>query len=174
MVPNFYFIFIFLNLINALTWISWLCVERGKRGGLVGKGKGHAIEMLFPLKENWIFLKPCTQLFSLSKAHFLASIWSNKSSKAIPPSICLNYIIANEIYHFFHALPLKLAPTCFIKQCGTSRTQEFECRFVFWSTNYNVWNLGTFNILLKIPFQWYNTCPNTFKNYSCKRKKKKL
>jgi hypothetical protein len=40
--------------------------------------------------------------------------------------MCLDHIIAHETYHFFHALPLKLAPTCFIKQCGTSGTQEFE------------------------------------------------
>ena len=31
---------IFLNLINALTWSNGFYVERGKRGGLVGKGKG--------------------------------------------------------------------------------------------------------------------------------------
>ena len=47
--------------------------------------------------------------------------------------MCLDHIIANEMYHVFHALPLKLAPTCFIKQCGTSRSraQDFECNFVF-------------------------------------------
>ena len=30
-------------------------------------------------------------------------------------------------------MPLKLVPTCFIKQCGTSRSraQDFECNFVF-------------------------------------------
>ena len=45
--------------------------------------------------------------------------------------MCLDHIIACKIYNFFLALPLKLAPTCFIKQCGTSRTQEFEPIFVF-------------------------------------------
>ena len=69
------------------------------------------------------------QLFPLGKVHkghFSASIWYNGSWEASPPSMCCNHIIANETYHYFHALPLKLAPTCFIKQCGTSRAQEFE------------------------------------------------
>jgi hypothetical protein len=30
----------FLGLINALTWSNGFCVERGKRGGPVGEGKG--------------------------------------------------------------------------------------------------------------------------------------
>ena len=45
--------------------------------------------------------------------------------------MCLDHIMTHETYHFFHALPLKLAPTCFTKQCGTSRTQEFE--YTWWS-----------------------------------------
>ena len=46
-------------------------------------------------------------------------------------SMHLNHIIAHETYHYHLALPLKPAPTCFTKQRGTSKTQEFECRFVF-------------------------------------------
>ena len=45
--------------------------------------------------------------------------------------MCLNHIIAHETYLFFHALHLKFAPTCFIKQWGTSTTQEFE--YTWWS-----------------------------------------
>jgi hypothetical protein len=46
-------------------------------------------------------------------------------------SICLNHIIAHETYHYCLDLPLKLAPTCFTKQRGTSKTQEFECEYFF-------------------------------------------
>jgi hypothetical protein len=56
--------------------------------------------------------------------------------------MCLNHIVAHETYHYYLYLPLKLAPTCFTKQCGTSKTQEFECRFCFCSTDYNGLNLG--------------------------------
>ena len=31
---------VILSLIHALTWSNGFCVEIGKRGGLVGKGKG--------------------------------------------------------------------------------------------------------------------------------------
>ena len=44
---------------------------------------------------------------------------------------CLHHIIAHETYHFYLALSLKLASTCFTKQCQTFETQEFECMFVF-------------------------------------------
>ena len=74
------------------------------------------------------------QLFPLGKAHmthFSVSIWCNEFWEASPPSMCLDHIIAHDAYLSFHTLPFKLAPTCSIKQCGTSRTQEFECRFVF-------------------------------------------
>src|ERR1700737_1766749 len=47
------------------------------------------------------------------------------------PFMCLNYIITHETYQHHLALPLKRASTCFIKQRGTSRTQEFKCGFVF-------------------------------------------
>ena len=74
------------------------------------------------------------QLFPLGKAHkayFSKSIWCNESWEASLPSTCLDHIIAQQTYHFLHALSLKLGPTCFIKQCGTSRTQEFE--YAWWS-----------------------------------------
>ena len=32
--------YIFQGLINALTWSNGFCDERGKRGGMVGKGRG--------------------------------------------------------------------------------------------------------------------------------------
>ena len=45
--------------------------------------------------------------------------------------MCLDHIITHETYHLNLALPLKPAPTCFIKQRGTSSTQEFEYKYVF-------------------------------------------
>ena len=66
-----------------------------------------------------------------SQGTFLTSIWCDDSWEACPPFMCLDHIITHETYHFFHAPPLKLAPTCFIRQYGTSRTREFECIFVF-------------------------------------------
>ena len=72
--------------------------------------------------------------------------------------MCLDHTIANEIYHFFHTLPLKLAPACFIKQCGTSRTQAFKCKFDF----------------LKMPIQRYITSPKKFKNLQLQNKKRKI
>ena len=45
--------------------------------------------------------------------------------------MCLHHIRAHERNHFLHALPLKPTPTCFTKQCRTSRTQEFE--YTWWS-----------------------------------------
>ena len=65
------------------------------------------------------------------------------------PFMCLNYIVAHETYQQYLALPFKPAYTCFIKQRGTSRTQEFKCRFVFWSTSCNVWHLEACNIPLE-------------------------
>jgi hypothetical protein len=50
-------------------------------------------------------------------------------------SICLNHIIAHETYHYCLGLPLKLAPTCFTKQRGTSKSQELSADFCFCSTN---------------------------------------
>ena len=45
--------------------------------------------------------------------------------------MCLNPVIAHETYHYYLDLPHKLAPMCFTKQRGTSKTQEFECGFLF-------------------------------------------
>jgi hypothetical protein len=60
-------------------------------------------------------------------------------------SMCLNHIIAHETYHYYLALPVKLAPTCFPKQHGTSKkTQEFDCRFLFFvppTTRFEIWGL---------------------------------
>ena len=56
------------------------------------------------------------------------------------PSMCLNHIIAHDTCHFFHALPLKLAPTCFIKQCEISRTQEVHiCFFGLPTKMFGIW-----------------------------------
>ena len=44
--------------------------------------------------------------------------------------MCLNHIKDHETYHYYLDLPLKLAPMCFTKQRGTSKTQEFECIFL--------------------------------------------
>ena len=46
--------------------------------------------------------------------------------------MCLNRVIDHETHYYYLDLPLKLAPTCFTKQRGTSKSQEFECRFFFW------------------------------------------
>ena len=69
------------------------------------------------------------QLFPLGKAHnahFSTSIWCNESWEASMPSMCLNHIIAMGHTISSISIPLKLAPTCLIKQCGTSRTHKFE------------------------------------------------
>ena len=78
----------------------------------------------------------------------------NESWEASSPSMCLHHIIAHETYHFFHTLPLKLAPTCFIKQCGTFRTQEFE----------HTWWSG-FQIMLNVQHKVHVTCKITLKMY---------
>ena len=125
----------FQGLINALTWSNGFCVERGKRGGLVGRQgpmakKCHYNSFFDETLLGWVYI----QLFPLGKAHkahFSTSIWCKESWEASPPSTCLDHIIAHKTYHFFHALPLKLAPTCFINQCGISRTQEFGCIILF-------------------------------------------
>jgi hypothetical protein len=109
------------------------------------------------------------------KAHFSTSTWCNKSWEACPFSMCLDHFKSHETYCFFHTLPLKLAPTCFIKQCGTSRTQEFECRFVFGLP------VDMFGIWGCVLYRWKgleNTFPTVhykkFKNYSRKTKKEKF
>ena len=38
--------------------------------------------------------------------------------------------MGHDTCHFFHALPLKLAPTCFTKQCGTSRIRVHMVKWV--------------------------------------------
>jgi hypothetical protein len=77
--------------------------------------------------------------------------------------MCLDHIIARETYHFFHVLPLKLAPTCFIKQCGTSGTQEFECKFVFLVYQLKCLEFGDLQYILgnvlKIPSERYIIAP---------------
>jgi hypothetical protein len=92
--------------------------------------------------------------------------------------MCLDHIIAHEICHFFYALPLKLAPTCFIKQCGTSRTHEFECKFVSLVYQLRCLEFGGLQItvgkVLKIPCQRFIILPETPKNYSYKTKKKNM
>ena len=107
---------------------------------------------------EWIFFDASYTTLLTSKTHFPTSIWSYKSWEASPHSMCLDHIIANDIYHFFHALPLELAPTCYIKQCGTSRTQEFECNFFSYllTKMFGVWGLLIYHWKgLKTPFQWY-------------------
>jgi hypothetical protein len=86
-----------------------------------------------------------------------------------------------ETYHYYLVLPLEPTPTCFTKQRGTSRTQEFKCIFVFWSTKCNVWNLEACNIplerslkYLKIHFQWYITHPKILKIKIPKQKEKSV
>ena len=69
----------------------------------------------------------CHYIYIMLTRHIFQHLYDVMS----PPSICLDHIIAHDTYHFFHGLPLKLAPTCFIKQCGTSRTQELE--YTWWS-----------------------------------------
>ena len=115
--------------LNTLSWSNGFCGERGKRGGLVGKGKGPI--NIFLMKFFWDLYMQLFPLGKDQKAHFPSSVWCNESWEPSPPSICLDHIIARDTCHFFHVLPLKLAPTCFIKQCGASRTQESECKFVF-------------------------------------------
>ena len=119
---------------------------------MVGKRKGLCQRNVIFNKLLMSFLKASYTSLLTSKAHFPTSIWSNKSREASPPSMCLDHAIANEIYHFFHALLLKLAPTCLMKQCGTSTTQESDCRFVFYLPNkmFGIWGL-------LIPFQRYVT-----------------
>ena len=92
----------FRGKINALTWSNGFCSERGKKGGLVGKGRGpwqrNAVIIIF----NEIYFGGFIQFFPLGKAHkahFLASIWCNKSWEACPPSMCLDHIKARERYH---------------------------------------------------------------------------
>ena len=102
---------------------------------------------------NETFLGLLIQFFPLGKGHkthSLASIWCNESWEASPPSMCPDHISTHETCHFFHALPLKLAPTCFIKQCGASRTQEFECKlFLGLPTKmFGIWGLVICGILL--------------------------
>jgi hypothetical protein len=169
-------------LINALTWSTGFCGERGKRGGMVGKNRGPWQRNVAIVIFNGIFfgglnIQLLAPLGKAHKAHFLASMWCKESREAYPPSICLDHIKAHETYHLFHALPLKLAPTCFVKQCGTSRTQEFECVFAF--LVYQLICLefaGLWYIIrkvLRITFQRYITRPKTIKNHSCKTKKQK-
>jgi hypothetical protein len=83
----------------------------------------------------WTYLEGVyIQLLPLGKAqkaHFSTSMWCNESWEASPPSMCLDNIIAHETYLSFTPLPLKHAPTCFTKRCGTSRTQDFE--YTCWS-----------------------------------------
>ena len=74
---------LFLSLIHALTWSNGFCVEIGKRGGLVGKGKG-------PWQNNVVLIKkqfnPHIQFLSLVRLTFqhvhnnLTQILSNKST----------------------------------------------------------------------------------------------
>ena len=78
-----------------------------------------------------------------------------------------------ETYQHYVALPFKPAYICFIKQRGTSRTQEFKCRFVFWSTSCNVWHLEACNIPLERPFQRYIIRPKMFKKLLLQKKKEK-
>ena len=52
-------------------------------------------------------------------------------SKAISRSMCLDHTIAHGTYHCYLTLPLKPTPTCFTKQRGTFRTQEFKCKVYF-------------------------------------------
>jgi hypothetical protein len=54
----------FQSLLNALTWSNGFCGERGKRGGMVGKGNG-------PWQRNAVIIPFCglfKQLFPLGKA----------------------------------------------------------------------------------------------------------
>jgi hypothetical protein len=125
------------GLINALAWSNGFFCEIGKRGGMHGRKIWGPMQRNVAIILLWqnLFRELYTQFFTLGKAHhkvhLSTSICCNESWEASLPTMCLDHIIAHETYHFFHALPLKLAPTCFIKQCGTSRTQEFECRSVF-------------------------------------------
>ena len=45
--------------------------------------------------------------------------------------MCLDHIIAHKEFQFYIALPLKLVPTCFTKQRGTSRTQRIQVHICF-------------------------------------------
>jgi len=123
----------FQGLIIALTWSNGFCCERGKRGGMVGKGRCPWQRNALLINFNDIFwgaLYTTLPTRQAHKAHFSASIWCNESWEACPLFMYLDHIIVHEKYHFFHTVPLKLAPTCFIKQCGASKTQELECIFV--------------------------------------------
>ena len=80
--------------------------------------------------------------------------------------MCLNHIIAHKTYHYYFDLPLKLDPTCFTKQRGTSKLKNLSANFCFCSTNCNVWNMGAYNI----PLERFTNCNNTFleSSISCK------
>ena len=46
-------------------------------------------------------------------------------------SMCLNYIIAHETYHYYLDLPLKPTPMCFTKQRGTCKLKKLSANFCF-------------------------------------------
>ena len=59
-------------------------------------------------------------------------------------SIRLNHIIAHETYHCCLDLPLKLAPTCFTKQRGTSKNSRIWVQifvFVLPTAIFGIWRL---------------------------------
>ena len=121
----------FEGIINAMKWSNRFCGERRRQGPMANKCRYNTFLVKVFLVALYTTLPTRWDLQGT-----LFNMYMMKSWEASPPSICLDHIIAHDTYCFFHALPFKLSPTCFIKQCGTSRTQEFECIFFFfWSTN---------------------------------------
>ena len=56
----------FQGLINALTWSNGFCGERGKRGGMVGKGKG-------PWQRNVVIIYIILMMFFFMKGFIYSS-----------------------------------------------------------------------------------------------------
>ena len=63
--------------------------------------------------------------------------------------MCLDHIIANKIYHSSMPYPLYLLPHVSSNNVGHLEFKNLSADLFFWSTNYNFWNLGTFNIPLE-------------------------
>ena len=60
----------FQGLINALTWSNGFCGERGKRGGMVGKGRvPWQRNVVIDFYDENLFEGLCIQIFPLDKAH---------------------------------------------------------------------------------------------------------
>ena len=145
----------FQGIMNALAWSNTFCGERGTRGGLVGEGKGPWQRNTLIKNIFWIFWGiHCTTL----------------------PTMCLDHIIAHKTYYFYLALPLKPAPTCFIKQFVTFRAQEFKCNFFV--LVYQLKCLKACNIPLERSWKYLNNgilyAQNILQSVVVKRKKIKI